>query len=348
MNDFINDTGAPKPDWRSVFHTGDELPDGDLVWIVEQILPEGIGFIGAHSGAGKTWLALSFARAISTGTPFLGIYKVPVAIPVLYLCPEMSARGLKRRMKLFHIPMNSDAFRCQTISDGVPLPLDAPALITAIKELKPIVFLDTAMRFSHAEDENDAAQNARGIANAIFSLIHLGARSVVCLHHRAKAAKEAVEMTLENTLRGTGDIGAICDVVIGIRTDRGSSPDYAKESKKLIRLEFKCVKLRDAIEPDEFRIQGFPSIENTGDFEVLTAAPDAIAHDDRQSEVTKMRNAIEVNRKATFRQLQDSTDIGLKRIKQVAAAAGYTQKDGVWQSTQQPTLEERITSGEPI
>ena len=143
------------------------------------------------------------ARALTTGKTFLGNHSVPEPLDVLYLCPEMNAKTFKKRCRLFGI---SERFRCMTISDGVPLDLDDETLAIAVGELKPVVFLDTAIRFSNIEDENSSSQNAQGLAKAVFRLLHIGAQAVVCLHHRPKAGAQE-ELTLENTLRGTGDLG---------------------------------------------------------------------------------------------------------------------------------------------
>jgi hypothetical protein len=82
-----------------------------------------------------------------------------------------------------------------------------------------VVFLDTASRFIKSEDENSAAQN-RMLVNDIFALRSAGSPCVVVLHHSKKSSKEKGEaMTLENTLRGTGDYAAMCDTVYGVRAD---------------------------------------------------------------------------------------------------------------------------------
>ena len=81
--------------WRQKFHSVSELPDGDTIFLIDQILPEGITFLGALSGVGKTWLALSMSRALTKGGKFLGVWNVPEPSIVLYLCPEMSAKTFK-------------------------------------------------------------------------------------------------------------------------------------------------------------------------------------------------------------------------------------------------------------
>jgi hypothetical protein len=68
-------------------------------------------------------------------------------------------------------------------------------------------------------DENAAAQN-RQLVNDVIALLAAGAICVVLIHHATKAAKAKQErMTLENMLRGSSDLGAMCDQAYGIRKD---------------------------------------------------------------------------------------------------------------------------------
>jgi hypothetical protein len=308
--------------WREKFHSVGELADGDTIFLIDRILPEGITFLGALSGVGKTWLALSMSRALTKGGKFLGVWDVPEQSNVLYLCPEMSAKTFKNRCRRFGI---SERFHCQTIADGAPLDLADPLLSAAVRELKPVVFLDTAIRFSNAEDENSAAENQE-LARSIFSLLYDGARAVVCLHHRAKDTARADEMTLENTLRGTGDLGAVAAAVYGIRYEPfAGSAAYLKESRKLVRLEIRCVKARDFVPVDDFRVQLDPHIDTIGDMAVLTdGGQEAL------SEADQLDAAITANPRATKIQLQAATGIGRNRIAKLASESGWHLDGGIW------------------
>lgn len=309
------------PLWREKFHTVDELPDGEIEFLIEHVLPKGVCFVGALSGTGKTWFCLSMARALTTGKKFVGNYAVPHAVPVVYLCPEMNARAFKHRLKRFGI---NDNFYCQTISDGAPIDFTDPELATLVKAVHPVVFLDTAIRFSNVDDENSASQNARGLARAVFGLIHLGAQAVVCLHHRAKDnATQEREMTLENVLRGSGDLGAMCDVVWGLQYDKGSSgnPQYLKDSRKLVRLQVRCVKGRDFIPPDDFRIQLDPFIDEIADMVVLAENESA---NETDNEVERLSKVIEANPTASIRQIGTIADIGRNRVEKLASKAGWS------------------------
>lgn len=45
-------------------------------------------------------------------------------------------------------------------------------------------------------------------AKSVFRLLKDGALSVLLLHHSAKSTKEAAELSLENAMRGSGELGA--------------------------------------------------------------------------------------------------------------------------------------------
>src|SRR5260370_20696836 len=105
----------------------------------------------------------------------------------------MNARAFKR--SCIRLGIGGERLRCRTISDGAPLNLSDPALRAALREWKPVVFLDTAIRFSNSADENSSAEN-QALARTIFALLHDGAGAVVCLHHRSKESARAAELTL--------------------------------------------------------------------------------------------------------------------------------------------------------
>lgn len=317
--------------WQKKFHTGAELESGDVKLYIEGVLPEGITALGALSAAGKTWFALAMARALTTGKQFLSVFAVPEAVNVIYLCPEMGARAFRKRLEKMRIPMN-ERFYCQTVGDGVT-PLDDPSLEAAVKELKPVVFLDTAVRFNPSEDENSARQNSSLLASDLFRLIRWGAGAAVCLHHSPKYAKDAEFMTLENVLRGTGDLGAMCDAVWGLQHDKRKSDnhkdwdyEYLEESEQLTRLYVRCVKPRDFDAAPAFRVQGRPYIDEKGDFAVLDDA--------RGPELEgQIVAAIEKNPKISARQLMDTYKVGFERLKKIASGGGWrAAKKGGWET----------------
>jgi hypothetical protein len=237
-------------EWRSNFRSVGELDQGDVRMLINNFMPEGTNFIGALAGGGKTWFALSMVKALTTGRPFLGRddFTVPVIIPVLYLIPEVGARAFRKRLEKFKIPNDPRLFLCRTISEGSTLSLTDPVLVGAVKAMRPVVFLDTAIRFNNSTDENSAMQNKK-LVDAMIALRQMGAVSVIALHHSTKSTRKE-GMTPENILRGTGDTAASADCVYGLLRDEKLYDDGRGPEE----LDVKCVKPRDFTPPPPFRI----------------------------------------------------------------------------------------------
>jgi AAA domain len=260
--------------WRDVFHTGAELDSAPGRVFIEGILEEGITFFGALSGTGKTWIGLSISHALLSGQPLFGIHKVVERTSALYLVPEMGGRKFRERMQKMHISMDGGFF-CQTIRDGA-CDLEDPALLQAICMTQPVVILDTAIRFQSG-DENQSSQQAQGLGAKLFKLIAAGAKAVICMHHRKRDVSDTTP-TLENTLRGTGDFGAMADCVWCVEhSTRKRDAEYLEESKQMTRLTLTCVKPRDMEPADPFTIQGRPYMDERGDFAVLDVNREELA-----------------------------------------------------------------------
>jgi hypothetical protein len=342
-------TSNTLPLWRRKFHVGSELNPNPPAQAIEHILIEGINFIGSLSGIGKTWLALSMSRAIVSGEPFLGqaAWRVPERRNVLYLCPEMGDKGFRKRMEKMKIPMEEGEFSCyvRTMNDGA-LALNDPVLAYTVRETNPVVILDTAIRFNTSENENDSSETAGRMSNLLFDLIRAGATTIVCLHHSPKAASEANFMKLENVLRGSGEFGAMAEVVWGIQHARKSKgggnkwdEGYAAESGKLTRLFVQCVKPRDLEAADPFVVQGRPYIDETGDFALL--AMDAEHGEDvalaATSGVGKAIAIIQTNAAVTKSELSRQTGIDRRNLEKELAQEGWYWKptsgrEGIWES----------------
>ena len=141
------------------------------------------------------------------------------------------------------------------------LPLDHPAVVKAIRVLhNPVVILDTAIRFSKAKDENSATDNM-WMAQAMSGLREAGAIAVNAIHHSPKNNARVREFapSLENTFRGTGDIGALLDIAYNIRVDKDAPPGQQN-------LIITNVKPRDFDPPNPFKVglRYLPADSKTG------------------------------------------------------------------------------------
>jgi hypothetical protein len=243
-------------DWRGYFKSVGELEQGEVRMLIDGVLPEGTTFIGGLPGEGKTLFALSVAKALTTGEPFLGNFEVPEIVAVIYLIPESSGRAFRKRCEKFHIPNDPELFLCRTVSEGATLPLDDASLFEAVRRLRPVVILDTLIRFSKADDENAAMQNKK-LVDDIIRLRQAGATGVIGLHHAAKIMREK-GMSLESALRGTGDIAACADAVYGLIRDSALYSNGAGPNE----IDVACLKPRDFEPPMPFRIAASQKVDS--------------------------------------------------------------------------------------
>jgi hypothetical protein len=294
--------------WRAAFKSYGQMEQGEVPFLVERFFPEGVNLIGGLSASGKTWFALSLAQAMVSGKKFLGNFVVPEVAPVIYLIPESGERHFRSRLDLMRLKDAGELFLCRTMHSGPVLGLQSLELVEACRVLKPVVILDTAIRFSTAQDENNASQN-RALANSMFDLVTAGARSVVAIHHSPKASANSNEMTLENCLRGTGDFGAMSDAVYGLRC----------VNQETLEVQVQCVKARDFEPVKPFHIQGRPFINQNGNFAMLTEP----GRGHEQPDLEKFITAIAANPNADYRQLEEMTGIPKARMRKVAESAGW-------------------------
>jgi hypothetical protein len=245
-------------DWRPLFHTRAEIENAPpLRFAIDGFLQEeGITLIGGLAGHGKTLCMLSMVRALlEHGALFTKFQALRPAERVLYLIPEAGIGPFSARLRTFRLlDYVGNRLFVQTLSAKNPLTLSDPRLLKAAEGAD--IFLDTAIRFMQG-DENDASEQ-RAFAESLFNLQAAGARTITGAHHSPKAFSKDTVMTLENVLRGSGDIGAMLCTAWGLKqVDSSTNSIYVAN-----------VKPRDFQPCEPFIIQGRPSLDQTGYFEM--------------------------------------------------------------------------------
>lgn len=295
--------------WRPALRSYNELEKGEFEFLIDKFLPHGITFFAGLPGAGKTWLALSVVKALLTGKNFLHNFRVPHTVPIIYLIPESGDISYRTRLEAMRLTEFEDRLLCRTMGSGPTLALSSPEIVDAVRALKPVVFLDTAIRFSNAQDENSAAQN-RELVNEMFDLLGQGAKAIIAIHHSPKSSANTIDATLENTLRGTGDLGAVADAVYNLRCEDPSK----------LSILVQCVKARDFEPRAPFHLEGRPHINATGDFAMIEPPTDE----------ERLARALVNDQSASLRQLEGLTGIGKNRVTAVAAKIGWKQVGKLW------------------
>lgn len=255
-----NGAGAVDPaNWRALFHTREEIENAPpLRFAIDDFLQEeGITLIGGLAGHGKTLCMLAMVRALLEGGKLFSKFQATrTAERVIYLIPEAGLGPFSFRLRLFRLmDYLGERLFVRTLSAKEPLlSLNDPRLLKAAEDSD--IFLDTAVRFMEG-NENDAGEQ-REFAQALFNLQGAGARTITGAHHSPKSFAKDTYMTLENVLRGSGDIGALAVTAWGVRQ---IDPEQN-------RIYVNNVKPRDFQPCAPFIIQGRPSLDQTGYFEM--------------------------------------------------------------------------------
>jgi hypothetical protein len=255
-------------EWPKLFHTYDELADTKAMsWVIRQIAQEQeITIVGGLAKHGKTWFLLSVVKALLSGEPLFGHFPVEqTSHRVLYLIPEVGLQPFKRRLVLMRLMeyVRTERLFVRTLSKGQTIALTDPRILKAAEGAD--VFLDTAVRFIEG-DEQLSTDVKNSLSKNCMGLIAAGARSLWAAHHSPKAQRESDHMTLENMLRGSGDIGAMLSNAYGVR--------QLNEERNLVHVECLCGRdLDDTIEP--FQVEGRPHVNQTGNFKMVAKPGEA-------------------------------------------------------------------------
>ncbi|HEX6502147.1 MAG TPA: bifunctional DNA primase/polymerase [Terriglobales bacterium] len=211
--------GQKKPvtDWRELFHTKEETANAPPIsFLIDGFLQrEGITGLAAPVRERKSLIALNVAHALVTGEKLFDYFQVTKKPErVLYLCPEMALGPFSDRLKkiglLDHV---GERLFYRTLSKDGKLKLDDEALKAALPG--SVVILDTAVRFLKGDE--DSSTDMRLFADELFALLRVGVEAVLVLYHSPKSQGNADMMTLENALRGSGDLGAALACCWGTR-----------------------------------------------------------------------------------------------------------------------------------
>ena len=214
---------APPVDWRTHYHTFDEMDTAPpTAFLIDGFLPDTeITAIAAPVGQRKSLVALNVAHALCTKEPLFGHFEVTKQPSrVLYLCPEMGIRSFTERVRAIGLmEYVGKTLFCRTMSAEGTLDLkDLQA-----EELQgAVLIIDTAIRY--LEGDESSSEDMKRFAAEIFRIMKSGAAAVMLLHHSAKGTKESSELTLENAMRGSGELGAFLSSCWATRLQNPESP----------------------------------------------------------------------------------------------------------------------------
>jgi hypothetical protein len=297
LNELLTSEDLQHDSWRSLFHSYEDIINAPSArFAIEGFLQEeGITLIGGLAGHGKTLCMLAMVRALLEGGKLFHHFAVSKpAERVIYLIPEAGLGPFAARLKTFRLEqyVRDGRLFCRTLSAKGQLPLTDPRLLEAARGAD--VFLDTAIRFM-VGDENSASEQ-KVFADTLFSLQRAGARTITGAHHSPKSFGKDTFMTLENVLRGSGDIGAMLSTCWGLSQIDATSN----------RIFVQNVKPRDFLPCEPFIIEGRPSLDQTGYFELTHPPGFAGSLSDNKSQPGRPQTSEKEDKLALARQMKDA------------------------------------------
>ena len=184
-------------------------------WTVEKLIPaRSISVLHSPGGLGKTWFSLALAKAVSSGTPFLGLKTTPG--PVCYIDfenPLPVLVGRVRRLDIrdvlfWHLSANPSPPRLDTSEYKLYRQLPAGALI-----------IFDALRATHSGDEN-SSQDMAFIMGRLKELRELN-HPILLIHHTPKAS--------ERLYKGSTAISDLADHVLKLYQSRRGGLEEIQE-----------------------------------------------------------------------------------------------------------------------
>jgi hypothetical protein len=187
------------PKSKFMVESWDSIKDEPVEWLVESIIPKR-AFVALYAppASWKSFIALDLAEAIATGREWMG-YKIPKKGAVLFISGEGHG-GMGARVKACKIQNNSpDGANMYVIRAQINIRSsqeDFDALTSAINELvaqidEPleIIILDTLMRMSGGNFNENSSEDMGGFISQTGKLQQLYNCALMVIHHSGKHIK---------------------------------------------------------------------------------------------------------------------------------------------------------------
>lgn len=178
--------------------------DIQVDWLVDRLIPKGaITLIFGKGGIGKTWLALDMARAIGTGTPFLGLQTIRGQ--VIYIDFENPLAVLNARTQKLGDGQGVLFWRANNEKQKAPK-LDSKEWDLYKRLPKMAVLIIDTLRASHGRDEN--ASNEIGLIMGRLKELRDMGFTIILLHHTTKNS--------DKVAKGSTAIVDLSDHILGL------------------------------------------------------------------------------------------------------------------------------------
>jgi len=182
-----NSAGQAHLNWNDLA-TESELMAGStgaLPYAVDGLIPANdITMFVGREGSCKTLLALYIAKCVANGVPVFGCLKT-IKMPVLYLDAE-NHTGTHQIYLPFFAGIGQEQIRFCTLRSGIPILTD-PALIRICMERRPLLVVDSLIRFGGERDRDNHEMTE--LMEQLSHLVTAGA-TILLIHHTRRSDDE--------------------------------------------------------------------------------------------------------------------------------------------------------------
>lgn len=201
-------------------------PEPKLEWLIENMwVDKSRGLIAGNPGVGKTWLALDMLISVASGQLCLGKYPVKQGA-VLLMEEEASDANLSRRLHSLARARGLSHEALQNlhlcVRSFAKLPKDVAEIGRFLLDNDIVLCVFDSLRRYHSADENSSSE-MQAVLDAFGRLNALCGTSIILIHHLAKATDTHHTKPLFERLRGSSDLWAWRDCILGMEGEEDAN-----------------------------------------------------------------------------------------------------------------------------
>src|SRR5579859_3707309 len=187
------------------------------LWIIPDLLPEGLTLLAAKPKLGKSWMALGLALAVAAGGTALGELAVEPGA-VLYLALEDSPKRLRQRAQ--QLLRGAEAPTALEVATEWPrLDMGGLDLIELWLQTHPkarLVILDTLAKIRGAKSVGSYAEDYASL-EAAQALAQRAGVGILVIHHTGKESRDDAL----DEVNATQGLNGVADNILVLRRPRG-------------------------------------------------------------------------------------------------------------------------------
>ena len=184
-------------------------------------------------GSGKTQLALTLAKAVSTGTPFLDLYPCQQGT-VVYVMIDMTRQETQSRLRFSDQPEFDECPIYLVHADTFAVDLTRPqagelaayAAFAPVRALNPVLTIFDSLAKVHMRPENEA-DTSKAVYTALRTLVPMG--GLLGLHHPRKSPQEGFQGARQQFEGARGTSGWVDDAAQAWKFERDFKKRLAGE-----------------------------------------------------------------------------------------------------------------------